>query len=182
MPNKQSTAVKKAWSQANKLHKAVQLEGWDDQGMGPMSTPGLARRYNSLIKKGLVQIQGAGSKHKTLAYSKWLGEMETANRMAQGLFVAPPQSPASSEQPQISSEETNPAIVEDKPFAVDLLVKSDGYVTSIELDQHLTISLLENLSQTCKQFKVTPNELITHINILEQLQVLDTTCPHHVRD
>jgi len=97
-----------------------------------------------------VQIQGAGSKHKTLAYSKWLAEM--ALRL---------QSPASSEQPQISSEETNPAIAEDKPFELK------------------SISLLENLSQTCKQFKVTPNELITHINILEQLQVLDTTCHVH---
>jgi len=110
--NKQSTAVKKAWSQANKLHKAIQLEGWDDQGV--QSTPGLARRYNSLIKKGLVPPHPVGLKHKTLAYSKWLAEMALDFCDIENGF----QSPASSEQPQISSEETNPAIVEDKPFAL----------------------------------------------------------------
>jgi len=166
--SKQSTAVKKAWSQANKLHKAIQLEqtqveGWDSpfEGyQGVKSTPGLARRFNSLIKKGQVLNAGGGLKRKTIAYSKWLAEMQA------------PQSPAASEQPrssremfQISSQETktNPT-------------QTPEVITQSKSRPIIDLQVLENLSQTCRQFQITPNELVAHINILEQLQVLDTTC------
>lgn len=142
--SKQSTAVKKAWSQANKLHKAIQLEGWDFGS----STPGLARRFNSLIKKGQVLNAGGGLKRKTIAYSKWLAEMQA------------PQSPAASEQPQISSQETktNPT-------------QTPEAITQSKSRPAVDLQVLENLSQTCRQFQITPNELVAHINILEQLQV-----------
>ena len=110
--NKQSTAVKKAWSQANKLHKAIQLEGWDDQGV--QSTPGTSSPVQLTNQKGPGATASSRSKTQTLAYSKWLAEMALDFCDIENGF----QSPASSEQPQISSEETNPAIVEDKPFAL----------------------------------------------------------------
>lgn len=151
--SKQSTAVKKSWSQANKLHKAIQLEDYQ----GVKSTPGLARRFNSLIKKGQVPcgVLDVNAGRKTLAYSKWLAEM----------------SPAASEQPQIritrsvSSQETKT-----NPTQTPEVITQSKSLPAIDLQ------VLENLSQTCRQFQITPNELVAHINILEQLQVLDTTC------
>ncbi|MHA2082960.1 MAG: hypothetical protein ACYSYU_00245 [Planctomycetota bacterium] len=153
MPTRQkATAVKKAWSEANKLHKAMstlgvvwsQSDGHYSDNQGTQSTPGLARRYNSLMKKGLVPKQ-SGLKNKVLGYSEWLaneGKLE--------------------EPAQVSSKETTSPT---KGAAIPLTV--------VEV---VDFKVLENLSQTCRRFQITPNELVAHVNILEQLQVLDTTC------
>ena len=144
MPTKQkATAVKKAWSEANKLHKAIQSEGMDTF-QSRKSTPGLARRYNSLMKKGLVPKQ-SGLKNKILGYGEWLAKQQ------------PRQKPA-----QVSSKETTSPT---KGAAIP--------PTAVEV---VDFKVLENLSQTCRRFQITPNELVAHVNILEQLQVLDTTC------
>jgi hypothetical protein len=149
--SKKSSAVKKAWAEANKLHKTIQSEGMDTF-QSRKSTPGLARRYNSLMKKGLVPKQ-RGIKNKIEAYGEWLAKQQ------------PRQKPVEVDefgQPVVSSKETTSPT---KGAAIP--------PTAVEV---VDFKVLENLSQTCRQFQITPNELVAHVNILEQLQVLDTTC------
>lgn len=146
MPTKKATAVKKAWSEANKLHKAMsQSDSHYSDDQGTQSTPGLARRYNSLMKKGRVPKQ-IGLKNKVLGDTEWLDQ----------------HGPDPAQPTQVSSEETKTSPTTGTAIDTNMFENS--------------ISLLENLSETCRRFQITPNELVAHVNILEQLQVLDTTC------
>ena len=166
MPTKKVTAVKKAWSEANKLHKAMSQSDShysDDQGIRRLveiqSTPGLARRYNSLMKKGLVPKQ-SGLKNKVLGYAEWLANEGKIEGMV-----------STDEPAQVSSKETKTT-----GTAIDMFEKSISLAHVNILEQVQVLDILENLSQTCRQFQITPNELVAHVNILEHLQVLDTTC------
>ena len=123
MPTKKATAVKKAWSEANKLHKAMsQSDSHYSDDQGTQSTPGLARRYNSLMKKGRVPKQ-IGLKNKVLGYAEWLDQ----------------HGPDPAQPTQVSSEETKTSPTTGTAIDTNMLENS------ISLEQ------LQVLDTTCVQ-------------------------------